>query len=92
MCQFQVKPVQTVTIRSSGKEKELLTARIKDKTGIIPMSLWGKTATKLSQLKVGDCLKIEQGERGVFDNKPTLNTWEDSTTIEVYSLLILNYT
>lgn len=56
------------------------------------MSLWGKTATKLSQLKVGDCLKIEQGERGVFDNKPTLNTWEDSTTIEVYSLLILNYT
>ena len=75
--------MQPVKIRRSGEEKPLISAKIKDKTGTIPISLWGKTATQLQNLKVGDCVSIERAERGVFNSKATLNTWEDSTTIEV---------
>ncbi|XP_060607006.1 uncharacterized protein LOC132759280 [Ruditapes philippinarum] len=77
----KIRPLQKIGISKTGEEKELLNVRLKDNTGVIPISLWGKHATTHQALKVGDCISVEKGEKAVFQNKPTVNTWEDSTTI-----------
>lgn len=83
-----MRPIENKLIRKTGVEKEMLSARIKDSTGTIPVTLWGQTATRHSELKVGDCVEIKKAERGVFNNEATLNTWEDSTTIEVCIIVL----
>jgi len=80
--------VKKITIQRTGQQKELLKCKIKDKTGVLPVSLWGKTAAQLAGVKVGDCVHIKKGERGTFEQKPCINTWEDSTTVEVSAFIL----
>ena len=75
--------MKKVTVARTQQEKNLLSLRIKDATGVIPISLWGSHAEKHKDIKVGDCVKVDKAERGSYTNKATINTWEDSTTIEV---------
>ena len=63
-----------VTIQRTQQEKNLLSLRIKDSTGVIPISLWGTHAEKHKDQNFGDCVKIDKAERGSYTNKPTINT------------------
>ena len=85
----QVTPIKKVTIQRTQQDRSLLSVHIKDATGVIPMTLWGKIAEQHTSLKVGDCVSVHQAERGTFSNKPTLNTWEDTTKVEVYIILLI---
>jgi len=45
---------------TTGQQKELLKCKIKDKTGVLPVSLWEKTAAQLAGVKVEDCVHIKK--------------------------------
>ena len=79
--------MEKVLMKRTGENKELLNVKIKDSTGVIPVSLWGKHAQRHSSLKVGDCISLEKGEKALFQSQPTINTWEDSTVIAVSTMI-----
>lgn len=62
----------------------MLKMTIKDQSGSIDVSLWGKLADAHAELPPKTSIKICQGERSTYESEATINTWEDSTTIEVY--------
>jgi len=57
--------MKKVLLKRTGEDNELLNVKIKDSTGIIPVSLWGKHAQKHISLKVGDCISLEKGEKAL---------------------------
>lgn len=76
-------PLKQTTVRRTQKTTQLLTVQLKDTTGIIPVSFWGETAVKLQNIKKNDVIQICRGEVGEFQGQPVINTWQDSTSIEI---------
>ena len=53
-----------------GEQVKVATARIKDDSGELPLTLWNE---QISQVKVGDNVKIEGGYTTSFNSEVQLN-------------------
>jgi hypothetical protein len=46
---------------------------LKDCTGSISVSVWGKSTNLITALEEGDCVEIKNGTTGTFSQKPTID-------------------
>ena len=63
-------------------KKKMLSFRLKDKTGVVPMTVWGDEALALQHMAEGDFVQLT--DVLTYANKPTLNN-QASSAITVSS-------
>jgi OB-fold nucleic acid binding domain. len=79
--------MKPVNLRSTKESIKLMKFNIKDKTGTIPVSVWGAATDQTAAISVGDCVEIKNGTVGDFEHKPTINLNPSPATIISVSYL-----
>ncbi|MFX1389822.1 MAG: GNAT family N-acetyltransferase [Promethearchaeota archaeon] len=67
---INIDPIRKVKSKKDGKELSVANGTLRDKSGEITLVLWN---IKISQVKVGDKIRIEFGNVNSFHNKLQLN-------------------
>lgn len=78
---LQINPMRHVPSSSTtAANVPLITFQLKDKTGTISTTAWGKITRQMTGITTGQYVKIRNSRTGHFRDAPTLDRNDNSTT------------